>query len=180
MLKNVREIFLSLEASIRERLFFNSAKARCQDIPSLLAASAHWMQGLQAQTQITKFKRITWDPQQHTTWGIMGNPFVPLRLSLENWKFRQEEAPQITNKLFYPFEGNGPKPGIFTRAEFSLEVVSQFVWERAEGLALVLYIRTSISEPPTGSSHLPKTQTSWEGSNSGVLCGAYKMVYILY
>lgn len=40
MLKNVREIFLSLEASIRERLFFNSVKAHCQDISFLPVASA--------------------------------------------------------------------------------------------------------------------------------------------
>lgn len=73
MLKNVREIFLSLEASIREGLFFNSLKAHCQDISSLPAASAQRMQGLQAQTQVTKFKRIIWDPQ-NTAWGIVGNP----------------------------------------------------------------------------------------------------------
>lgn len=39
MLKNVREIFLSLEASIRKRLFFDSVKPHCQDIPYLPAAS---------------------------------------------------------------------------------------------------------------------------------------------
>lgn len=64
--------------------------------------------------------------------GLRETSLVPLWLSLENWKFRQEEAPQTTNKLFCSFEGNGPKLGIFTQAELSLKSlgsVSEEGWQ---------------------------------------------------
>lgn len=65
-------------------------------------------------------------------WGSQETPFVYLWLSLENWKFRQEEAPQNTNKLFCSFEGNGPKLCIFIGAELSLKSlgsVSEEGWQ---------------------------------------------------
>lgn len=65
--------------------------------------------------------------------------FVPLRLSLKNGKFRQEEEPQTTNKLFYPFEGNWPKPGIFTEAELSLKSLASLS-EEGQKVLLWCYI----------------------------------------
>lgn len=163
----IEKDFLSLEASIGETLFFNSVKAHCQGFPSLPTAPPQWRQGLRVPTKVTKLNKVIWEP----FWlhiqprGLWETPFGPLWLSLENWKFRQEEAPQTTNKLFCSFEGNGPKLGIFTQAELSLKLLGSLSWRRVAGLTLELFIRTSISEPPTGSAHLPKKQSSWEGSD---------------